>query len=54
MGTLEYLDGETKYVPWKTALNSLGYLDGMLSERPANGHFQVCLFINHCQGQGIY
>jgi len=40
LGTLEYLDRETKYVPWRTALNSLGYLDSILSERPANGNFQ--------------
>ncbi|KAJ7393976.1 hypothetical protein OS493_003647 [Desmophyllum pertusum] len=40
LGTLEYLGQERQYVPWRTALNSLGYLDGILSDRPANGYFQ--------------
>lgn len=26
-------------------MNSLGYLDSILSEGPANGNFQVCLFL---------
>lgn len=42
LGTLNYLGKETKYVPWKTALNSLGFLEHILSDRPANGNFQVC------------
>lgn len=40
LGTLNYLGKETKYVPWKTALNSLGFLEHILSDRPANGNFQ--------------
>lgn len=41
LGTLQYLEKETKYVPWRTALNSLGFLDDILSDRPGNGYFQV-------------
>lgn len=41
LGTLQYLEKETKYVPWRTALNSLGFLDDILSDRRGNGYFQV-------------
>ena len=47
LGTLNYLGKETKYVPWKTALNSLGFLEHILSDRPANGNFQVCTLTTH-------
>lgn len=41
LSTLEYLEKETKYVPWKTALNSLGFLDNVLGDRRANGFLQT-------------
>lgn len=40
LGTLKYLSKESEYVPWRTALNSLGFLDDILSDRRANGYFQ--------------
>ena len=43
LGTLKYLSKESKYVPWRTALNSLGFLDDVLSDRRGNGYFQVLL-----------
>ena len=43
LGTVGYLEKETSYVPWKTALNSLGFLGGILGDRRGNGYFQVCI-----------
>ena len=43
LGTVGYLEKETRYVPWKTALNSLGFLGGILGDRRGNGYFQVCI-----------
>ena len=43
LGTLKYLSKESKYVPWRTALNSLGFLDDILSDKRGNGYFQVLL-----------
>ena len=41
LGTVKYLGKESKYVPWRTALNSLGFLGNILSDRRGNGYFQV-------------
>ena len=43
LGTVGYLEKETRYVPWRTALNSLGFLGGILGDRRGNGYFQVCI-----------
>ncbi|XP_047740791.1 aminopeptidase N [Hyalella azteca] len=40
MDVLSYLDKETEYVPWKTALNNLGYVKNMLSRTAAYGAFK--------------
>lgn len=40
LGTLQYLEKETDYVPWKTALNSLSFFDGILGDRRGNGYYQ--------------
>lgn len=40
LGTVGYLEKETRYVPWKTALNSLGFLGGILGDKRGNGYFQ--------------
>jgi len=40
LGTLQYLGKETKYVPWRTALNSLGFLNNILSDKRGNGYLQ--------------
>ncbi|XP_047492647.1 aminopeptidase Ey-like, partial [Penaeus chinensis] len=37
LGLNEYLAKETEYVPWRTALNNLDYLDAMLSATPGYG-----------------
>ncbi|XP_018019808.1 puromycin-sensitive aminopeptidase-like protein, partial [Hyalella azteca] len=40
MDALSYLDKETEYVPWKTALNNLGYVKNMLSRTASYGAFK--------------
>lgn len=39
--SLEYLDTESDYVPWVSAMNEVGYLSDMLGETEAYGDFQV-------------
>jgi len=51
LGTLQYLGKETKYVPWRTALNSLGFLNNILSDKRGNGYLQVGLYF--CKA-GLY
>ncbi|XP_014664794.1 PREDICTED: aminopeptidase N-like [Priapulus caudatus] len=41
MRTTEYLDDEDEYIPWKTALNALHYIDLMLSRTASYGLFQA-------------
>ena len=41
LSTLDYLNKEDMYVPWKTALNRLSYLETVLDNRPAYGMLQV-------------
>jgi hypothetical protein len=40
-----YLSKEREYLPWKTALNSLSYLDNMLKMTPVYEIFQVGLHV---------
>ncbi len=39
--TINYLKNEQEYLPWKSAVNSLGYIDHMLSRSASYGMFQV-------------
>lgn len=41
LSSLEYLDTESDYVPWVSAMNEVGYLSDMLGETEAYGDFQV-------------
>jgi hypothetical protein len=43
LSMLQYLDKETKYVPWRSALKSLSYLKTVLSNRPSFGNLKVDL-----------
>jgi len=40
MDVTSYLGKETEYVPWRTAINNLGYLQTMLIRTPAYGSFK--------------
>jgi len=44
-----YLSKEREYLPWKTALNSLSYLDTMLKMTPVYEMFQVGYFFSRKQ-----
>lgn len=37
-----YLGNELEYIPWKAALNALGYIDGMLVKTGNFDKFKVC------------
>ena len=39
--TVEYLDQEIGYVPWRAAKRELGYVNDMLSRTELYGQFQV-------------
>ena len=39
-----YLANELEYIPWKAALNALGYIDGMLIKTGNYDKFKVCIF----------
>ena len=39
--TVEYLDKEIGYVPWRAAKRELGYVNDMLSRTELYGQFQV-------------
>lgn len=41
---LQYLRHETEYLPWKTALHSLGNINSMLIRSSAYGYFKVFEF----------
>ena len=36
-----YLDSEVEYVPWASALDNLGYIEGMMRQTPAYGALKV-------------
>lgn len=38
---LKYLEKESGYLPWKTALRNLGFVDKMLRFYPTYGYFRV-------------
>ena len=39
-----YLANELEYIPWKAALNALGYIDSMLVKTGNFDKFRVCTF----------
>jgi len=39
-----YLANELEYIPWKAALNALGYIDSMLVKTGNFDKFRVCIF----------
>jgi aminopeptidase N len=39
-----YLANELEYLPWKAALNALGYIESMLVKTGNYDKFKVCLF----------
>jgi hypothetical protein len=39
-----YLANELEYIPWKAALNALGYIDSMLVKTGNFDKFKVCIF----------
>ena len=41
LGVTSYLEKETEYIPWKAALNGMGYLKNMLKRSPAYGDYKV-------------
>lgn len=41
---LKYLENENDYLPWKTALRNLGFVDKMLRFYPTYGYFRVSFF----------
>ena len=45
LSTLDYLDQEEDYVPWKAAFRELDYLDRSLQLTPFYGQFIVNLFV---------
>ncbi|EDV21351.1 expressed hypothetical protein [Trichoplax adhaerens] len=50
LGMTKYLSKEKEYVPWTTALGSLGYFDTILSMRPSYGDFKTYM-INLIRGR---
>lgn len=42
---IQYLERERQYLPWKTALSNLAYVDKMIRFYPLYSSFRVCLFL---------
>lgn len=40
---IQYLQHEPEYLPWKTAMSSLGEIKEMLRRTPIYGYFKVCM-----------
>jgi aminopeptidase N len=44
LNVTRYLANELEYIPWKAALNALGYIDSMLIKTGNYDKFKVCIF----------
>ena len=48
--TVNYLDKEKEFIPWKASLRELGYVDSMLERTALYGPFSVSyIYRMHCK-----
>ncbi len=48
LGVTGYMDKETEYIAWNSALSGFSYIDNMLKRTPAYGEFKVMAVRNIC------